>query len=123
MVWYIIVAIILLIFYSNLKSKESVEKFTSGDEKLMVAYDQIYPLNDPKYITPQQKDFQRVLSEHSALDPNMLKRRTDIKTQGCKSGEHCFDTREWHALNYPFKSSPDIINTRIRAYYSSRSVL
>ncbi len=89
------------------------EKFISGHETLMTRYDQIYPLDDPKYITPQQKDFQIVLSEHSALDPNMQNRRKDITTQMCRLGDHCFDTQESHELRDKFKSSPDVINSKV----------
>lgn len=124
MIWYFLVAILLVLIYLNL-TKQGVENFVSGTEKLLVTYDQIYPLDHPKYVTPQQKDFQIVLSEHSSLDPNMQNRRQDIRTQRCGVGSsltgsgkrrgigHCFSSREWHALNYPYKSSPDIINSQI----------
>lgn len=113
MVWYIFIAILLLWLSFNLKHEDNKETFISGTEKMMVNYDQIYPLDDPNYINPQQKDFQVVLSEHSALDPNFQDRRQDIRTQKCRGGSHCFDSREWHALNYKNKSAPDVINTKI----------
>lgn len=120
MIWYLLVAIFLLWLYLNILS-ERPENFVSGQEALISTYDQIYPLDHPKYITPQQKDFQIVLSEHSALDPNMQNRRRDIRTQRCQpnskdvnGNSHCFSTSEWHALNYQWKSSPDIINSKVK---------
>lgn len=116
--WYVLVTLLLLLFiYNNMINggvMGSKENFVSGEEKLMVNYDQIYPLDHPKYVTPQQKDFQVVLSEHSALDPNLQNRRPDIKTTDCNMGSHCFNTREWHSLNYQYKSAPDVINTLMK---------
>jgi hypothetical protein len=111
-IWYIIVAIFLIWVYLNLVNNKS-ENFVSGTEGLTVTYDRIYPLDNPKYTTPQQKDFQITLSEHSALDPNMQNRRPDIKTQRCTLGTHCFSSAEWHALHHSTTSSPNIINTKI----------
>lgn len=113
MIWLIIAFIILYLIINYINDHDMNEGFVSGNEVLMGKYDQIYPLDHPKYITPQQKDFQIVLSEHSALDPNIQSRREEIKTQRCTPGVHCFNTREWHALNYSTKSSPDIINSEI----------
>lgn len=113
MIWLIIIAIIIYFICQNINGNELDEGFVSGEEKLIATYDQIYPLDHPKYVTPQQKDFQIVLSEHSALDPNLQNRRKDIRTQHCALGGHCFSTSEWHALNYPNKSSPDIINSQM----------
>ena len=106
---WILVLLGIVLYCSQL----SPESFVSGDEKLTGRYDQIFPLDHPKYTTPQQKDFQIVLNEHSALDPNMQLRRPDIKTQMCKPGEKCFDTQEYSELNYSLKSSPDIISSKI----------
>lgn len=118
--WYLLIIIFLVflsvhIYNKNVESEsaEFRENFTGNGEQLLVAYDQIYPLDHPRYVTPQQKDFQITLSEHSALDPNMQNRRTDIKTQKCGPGIHCFNTSEWHGLNYLYKSSPNIINTQM----------
>lgn len=113
MIWLIITVIILYLVYKYINDRDLDEGFVSGSEILMGKYDQIYPLDHPKYITPQQKDFQIVLSEHSALDPNMQNRRKEIRTQHCRPGTHCFNTREWHALNYQTKSSPNIINSAV----------
>ena len=96
---------ILIIFILLFKDKKE-GFFVSGTEKIIARYDQIYPLDHPKYVTPQQKDFQISLSEHSALDPNMQNRREDIRTQTCGTDVHCFNTAE-------YKSSPDIINSQI----------
>ena len=114
--WYILVGIFLIFLLNsicNSTQSNDKENFTSGTEQLIVAYDQIYPLDHPKYVTPQQKDFQIVLSEHSALDPNLQNRRPDIKTQGCALDKHCFSTSEWHALNYLWRSAPDVINSQV----------
>tara|TARA_R100001163_G_scaffold64135_2_gene57664 strand:+ start:2071 stop:2631 length:561 start_codon:yes stop_codon:yes gene_type:complete len=115
--WYLLVFVFLFVlavtFGKTINSTDK-ESFISGDEQLLVSYDQIFPLDHPKYVTPQQKDFQIVLSEHSALDPNMQNRRPDIKTQGCALGSHCFNTNEWHALNYINKSAPDVINSQMK---------
>lgn len=114
--YYLLVAIllVLLLFRIEVMSYFKGEGFVSGEERLMSIYDQIYPLDHPKYTTPQQKDFQIVLSEHSALDPNLQNRRKDIRTQKCPiKGGHCFSTREWHALNYGQRSAPDVINSQM----------
>lgn len=108
--FWIFVFTILLLYLLNNKCDEN---FVSGKEELISRYDQIYPLDDPKYTTPQQKDFQIVLSEHSALDPNMQLRRPDIATNKCKIGEKCFNIKEYHEINYPHTSAPDIINSKI----------
>lgn len=114
MYWSIIVVIILIWLYLNMiNDSTKTENFTSGMEGLTVTYDRIYPLDHPRYTTPQQKDFQITLSEHSALDPNMQNRRPDIRTQRCKIGSKCFSSAEWHALNHQKSSSPNIINTKI----------
>lgn len=130
-IWYILVAVFLMVILYQL-TNQSQENFISGEEKLLTTYDQIYPLDHPKYVTPQQKDFQIVLSEHSALDPNMQNRRQDIRTQRCQTGAnesgtgkrfdmgHCFSSREWHALNYPSKSAPDVINSMINVPDNNR---
>jgi hypothetical protein len=116
--WYLLI-IVFLVFLSVHIYNKNVDCLAGGkrenftNEQLVVAYDQIYPLDHPRYITPQQKDFQIVLSEHSALDPNMQNRRLDIRTQKCAPGVHCFNTGEWHSLNYLYKSSPNIINTQM----------
>lgn len=99
--------------YGSRKKINGVEKFISGLETPVARYDQILPLDDPKYVTPQQKDFQMSLSEHSALDPNMQSKREEVKTQLCTLGEKCFDTQEYHELNYKMKSSPNIINSKV----------
>lgn len=116
--WYLLIIIFLAFLAAHIYNQNvhcygdnNKENFTN--EQLLVAYDQIYPLDHPRYVTPQQKDFQIVLSEHSALDPNMQNRRPDIKTQKCTLGTHCFNSGEWHSLNYLYKSSPDIINTQM----------
>ena len=115
--WLIVFVITIFYLWTNCGNNKfllgSNEHFVSGTEKMMNQYDQIYPLDDPRYTTPQQKDFQIVLSEHSALDSNMQERRKDIATQMCKVGERCFDTQEYHTLNYKMKSAPDIISTKI----------
>jgi len=123
LLWLVVFAAVIFYFLNNKESYTSPndgpallkEGFVSGEEKLMNRYDEIYPLDHPKYTTPQQKDFQIVLSEHSALDPNMQLRRKDIATQLCKAGEKCFDTQEFHTITSygQFKSLPDIINTKI----------
>jgi hypothetical protein len=89
------------------------EHFVSGREGVLGKYDQILPLDDPKYMTPQQRDFQMVLSEHSALDPNMQNQRKEMQTQKCRLGEKCFDTLEYHELNFKTKSAPNIISSKI----------
>jgi len=106
----IIVLTVILMLLTYINNKEG---FVSGLEGEVARYDQIYPLDDPRYTTPQQKEFQMAMSEHSALDPNMQFRRKDIQTQFCKVGEKCFDTQEYHELNYKTKSAPDIINSKI----------
>jgi len=91
------------------------ESFVSGQEGLLRTYQCEFPLSHPKFATPQQKEFQVVLSEHSAFDPNLQKRRAETKTQLCKIGDHCFDSEDFHDMKHlkKFESSPDIINTRI----------
>lgn len=108
--WYIALLIILIFWYLNQSTNES---FVSGTEKMLVSYEENFPLDHPKYTTPQQKYFQQVLSEHSALDPNLQNIRPDIATQQCQSGTPCFETKEWHALNHKTSSSPNIINSRV----------
>lgn len=109
--WYIGVATLLVIILFYILNNE--ENFVSGKENPTVKYDKIYPLDHPMYITPQQKDFQMVLSEHSSLDSNMQNIRPEIRTQQCELGAKCFNSREWHSLNYAGVSSPDVINTKI----------
>lgn len=92
---------------------EKREKFVSGEEEVVGQYSGIYPFDDPRYATPQQKEFQISLNEHPALDDNLQKRRTDIATQFCKLGEKCFNSAEYHELNYGSKSGPAILNTKI----------
>jgi len=113
MIWYIIIAIFLIFLYLNLINNGNKENFKSGTEEMTVSYDRIYPLDNSRYTTPQQKDFQITLSEHSALDPNMQNRRKDIRTQRCTLGTPCFSSAEWHSLNHPNTSSPNIINTKL----------
>lgn len=108
--WYIILLFFLTLWYLQNPTRET---FVSGTEKMLVSYEDNYPLDHPKYATPQQKYFQTALSEHSALDPNLQNIRKDIATQQCQTGTHCFASKEWHALNHPTNSSPDIINTRV----------
>ena len=97
---------------------KSTESFTSGKEQLSIPYfDQLRCLFDPKFITPQQKDFQISMSEHSALDPNLQLRRPELSTQKCRTdgSTHCFSSDDYHKQNYfrKFQSSPDVINTRV----------
>lgn len=106
----LLLIIVLVVYYQTQKVTEG---FVSGKEQMMVRYDRIYPLDHPRYVTPQQKDFQMILSEHSALNNDLQNRREDIRTQLCKVGEKCFDTAEYHALNYQMRSAPDIINSKI----------
>jgi hypothetical protein len=103
----------MYLFNKHREERRLKEGFVSGTEKLIARYDNIYPLDHPKYVTPQQKDFQIVLSEHSALDPNLQNRRQEVRTQMCRLGDHCFNTQEYHALNYKTKSSPDILSSKI----------
>lgn len=90
-----------------------MEKFVSGDENFIGKYDTIYPFDDPRYATPQQKEFQVSMCEHPALDYNLQKRRTEIKTQLCKKGDKCFSSKDYHEINHNLESSPAIINTKI----------
>ena len=109
------IVILFLILFILYLTKIGPEHFVSGTEKLAGRYDQIYPLDNPKYITPQQKDFQIILNEHSALDPNMQFRRPEIATQKCKLGDHCFNTKEYSELTTNrFKSTHDVINSKVR---------
>lgn len=108
-----LVLLLIILFVVYYQTQQTSEGFVSGKEKMMVRYDRIYPLDNPRYTTPQQKDFQMVLSEHSALNKDLQDRREDIRTQLCTVGDKCFDTAEYHALNYHMRSAPDIINSKI----------
>lgn len=109
---YVLILLVVVAIFC-MKGGMVKESFVSGREKMAARYDQIMPLDHPKYVTPQQKDFQMVLSEHSALDPNMQNRRQELTTQQCQYGGKCFNTQEYHELNYKMKSAPDILNTRV----------
>ena len=102
----IMLLICAIIYVYQVRFSIQSERFVSGTETLAASYDQIYPLDHPKYTSPQQKDFQIAMTEHRAFDPNM-------HTQLCKIGDHCFDTQEYSDLNYLYKSSPDIISSKV----------
>lgn len=95
--------------------KNKGESFVSGTEGILRLYDCPTAIDDPKFATPQQKEFQVTLSEHSAFDANLQRRRPELRTQRCKIGDQCFSTEEYHNTKQldEFKSSPDIINTRV----------
>jgi hypothetical protein len=112
---FVVLFLVFILLYSCIGRREGQERFVSGQEGLLRTYECRYPLSDPKFATPQQKEFQTVLTEHSALDPNLQRRRVETKTQLCKVGDHCFNSEDFHDTTHlkKFESSPDIINTRI----------
>jgi hypothetical protein len=110
----IVLFLIAIVCYCAIANR-SGESFVSGTEGKLRTYDCHTAIDDPKFTTPQQKEFQVVLSEHSALDSNLQRRRPELRTQKCKIGDQCFSTTEYHNTQKlkNFQSSPDIISTRI----------
>ncbi len=110
----IVLFLIAIICYCAMANKTG-ETFVSGTEGILRTFDCPTAIDDPKFATPQQKEFQVVLSEHSAFDANLQRRRPELRTQNCKIGDQCFSSTEFHNTQKlkQFQSAPDIINTRV----------
>jgi len=112
---FVVLFLVLILLYSCIGRQEGQERFISGQEGILRSYECRFPLSHSKFATPQQKEFLTVMTEHSALNPNLQRRRKETQTQLCKIGDHCYNSEDFHNTEHlkKFKSAPDIINTRI----------